>query len=88
MAKHIQNALKLVNVDDKTLKAAGLIHIPIYSQEENEGLFVNLDSMLSPQSNLPTQLVAQLNSVLNDEFRTSDLVRDYSIPEFNLSNKF
>jgi hypothetical protein len=73
VSKHIQNALKLLNVDDKTLKMAGRVQIPIYSQEQQEGVFVNLYSASSPRSQLPVHISARLNSVLNNEYQTNDL---------------
>jgi hypothetical protein len=73
LAKHIQNALKLVNVDDQALKMTGLHQIPIYSPEQNEGIFFNLVSAFSPRNAMPVHLSAQLNSVLNGEYQTNDI---------------
>jgi hypothetical protein len=73
LAKHIQNALKLVNVDDQVLKMSGAYHIPIYSREQNEGIFFNLVTAFSPRNAMPIHLTAQLNSVLNGEYQTNDL---------------
>jgi len=74
VSKHIQSALKLLNVDDKALSISGRLQLPIYSEEQKEGVFLNLYSASSPRSNmLPIHLSAQLNSLINDDYNTNNL---------------
>lgn len=73
VAKHIQNTLKLVNVDDKTLKYSGVLQIPMFSEREQEGVFLNLISAFSGHDIVPMQLTAQLHSFINEELQLDDL---------------
>lgn len=74
IAKHVQNALKLLNVDDKALKSmSGRTQFAIYSQEQNEGVFIDLVAAFSAKAQLPWYIAAELNSVLNNEYQNNDL---------------
>jgi len=72
-AKHIKNALKLANVDEQELRNSGKWRIPIYSQDQQEGLFVTLAQLVSPRSAMPAYAHIQLDSHLNDQFSINDI---------------
>jgi len=69
MAKHVQSALKLANVDEQQLRYSGKVQIPLFSDEQQEGVFISLASVISSRSALPVYAHAQLDSMLNDQFQ-------------------
>ena len=78
LATHLQNALKLINVDEKTLRMSGLLHIPMYSDDEQEGIFLNMAAAFVGRQTLPVHLSTRWSSFLNDEFRIDDLSLSFS----------
>lgn len=77
-AIYIQNVLKLVNTDEKTLKSSGLFQIPVFSEDEHEGVFLNVIAAFSDRQMMPVHLSTRLNSLLNDEYQTDDFVLSFS----------
>lgn len=73
LAKHLKNTLKLVNVDEQSLRSSRRYQVPIYSEEQKEGVFLNLASVFNGQGILPTHLAVSLDSLLNDEYEMSTL---------------
>jgi hypothetical protein len=74
IAKHIKNALKLTYIDEQTLRYSGKYQLPLYSEQQQEGVFVNLMAAFSKRNMVPAYLSANLDTMLNGEF-DKDLVR-------------
>jgi len=68
LAKHLNNALKLANVDEQSLGGSRKYQVPIYSQSEKEGVFLNMAAVFGSRGMLPTHLSAALDTMLNDEY--------------------
>lgn len=74
IANQLKTSLKLANVDEQTLQASQVWHIPIYSNEQKEGVFINLVSAYATRNNLlPNHLSAIVNTMVNDEFELNAL---------------
>ncbi|KAI1715752.1 lipoprotein amino terminal region domain-containing protein [Ditylenchus destructor] len=74
MARQLKSVLHLTNVDEQMLQASRVYHIPIYSEQQKEGVFVNLISTFSHRNNiLPNHLAAVVDTMFNDEFELNGL---------------
>jgi hypothetical protein len=68
LAKHLKNALKLAKVDDQTLAGSRKFQVPIYGQQDKEGIVAQFASIFGKRGMLPAHLSAQIDTLLNDEF--------------------
>lgn len=67
MAAHLRNAIKLINVDEKTLKMSTAAHLPLWSFDDREGIFIDLFSAFL--NNQTIHASASLSSLSANEFR-------------------
>jgi hypothetical protein len=69
LAHHLKSALKLANVDESTLRGGSRKYqVPIYSDEQKEGVFLTLTSVVNSRNVLPSHLSISLESLLNGEY--------------------
>ncbi|KAI1713929.1 lipoprotein amino terminal region domain-containing protein [Ditylenchus destructor] len=67
--EHLKNILKLANIDEQQLQASRFYQFPIYSNEQKEGVLINLMSVFFNRNGvLPNYLAAAMDTILNDEF--------------------
>jgi len=73
LAKHLKALVKLAGIteeDEETiLRGSRYYRIPVYSRAQNEGFFVDLESMVGSDNILPKNMVAGIDSVLNGLFQ-------------------
>ena len=76
MAAHLQNAIKLINVDEKTLKMSTAAHLPLWSFDDREGIFIDLFAAFL--NNQTIHASASLSSLLANEFQQNDFSISFS----------
>ena len=69
----MKNALRLANVDEQQLRMSGKWQFPVYSEQLQEGAFLELAQLISPRSNAPAILNVKIDSFFNDQFQTSQM---------------
>jgi hypothetical protein len=60
----------MANIGEQQLRSSGKWHIPVYSLQQQEGFFVGLAQLVSSRSRMPAYLHAQLDTFVNDQFKT------------------
>ncbi|CAD5210885.1 unnamed protein product [Bursaphelenchus xylophilus] len=67
VAQKLRQSLKIANIqeEESLRRASRHIRVPIYSQTEQEGIFVGASLAFSPESLLPTHVAAYVDSMLN-----------------------
>jgi len=84
LALHLRSALTMAKID---LDMACRYHrIPIYSGEQQEGLFLNLISLFSTTDSLPKHLSVSLDSLLNGLFEKDAI--SFSLTQNNVEELY
>ncbi|KAI1725330.1 lipoprotein amino terminal region domain-containing protein [Ditylenchus destructor] len=74
IARHLKNMLMLTNVNEESLQASRMYQLPIYSNEQKEGVFLSIvNAFFNRNTILPNHLAVTLNTALNDEFEMNNL---------------
>jgi hypothetical protein len=71
LAQHLKAIVKLAGVDEKEeekMRSSRAYHTPIYSNQQNEGVFLNWESIFSSDNAFPKKVSAGLDSFLNGIF--------------------
>jgi hypothetical protein len=55
------------------LGSSGKWQIPLFSEQQQEGYFINLASTIAQHSSYPAYAHAQIDSVFNDQFHINDV---------------
>nr|CAD2180193.1 unnamed protein product [Meloidogyne enterolobii] len=74
MAKHVKNAMQSANVDEQQLWSYGKWQIPVYSPEQEEGIFLTLATEYSQRSWMPSLSYMKIDSYFKDQSNVNDLV--------------
>ncbi|KAE9553665.1 hypothetical protein FO519_003113 [Halicephalobus sp. NKZ332] len=72
MAQHLKTVLKMANIQEEELRGSRYYRVPIYSQEQREGLFVNWESLFSTNNMLPKHMALHMDSMLNGLFEKNN----------------
>lgn len=73
LAQHLKSALKLAQIDEAQLRGSRKYQVPIYCEQEQEGLFVTLTSVLSSRDVIPSHVALSVDSLLNGEFEKDNV---------------
>nr|CAD2128944.1 unnamed protein product [Meloidogyne enterolobii] len=74
MSKHVKNAMQSANVDEQQLWSYAKWQIPVYSPEQEEGIFLTLATEYSQRSWMPSLSYMKIDSYFKDQSNVNDLV--------------
>lgn len=74
MSKHVKNAMQSANVDEQQLWSYGKWQIPVYSPEQEEGMFFTLATEYPQRSWMPSLSYMKIDSYFKDQSNVNDLM--------------
>lgn len=90
VAQHLKSCLKLADIteeEEETLvRGSRYYRIPVYSQNNKEGLFFDLESMFGPDNFLPKHLSAGMDTLFNGLFQKN--IIEISLTQENVEQWF